>query len=107
MRLKTIMKVSLAVSLALVMLLTTVSPALAKPEKGTLTPFLWGTGTYTLMFNRDNTVKVSVMLRGLPAGQPCSVWVTDVVIDQGLRIFTFNTGYANEQGSYNFVALAL
>ena len=61
-------KAFVAVSLALVMLLTAAAPALAKPVTGDLYRIgdtsVTGTGTYALSVTKDNHLKVTIVLKG-------------------------------------------
>jgi hypothetical protein len=71
-------RVIIALSLALVMLLTVAAPALAKPTTGTLEKYggVLGTGTYALAATRNNNLKITIVLKGVAQVQ-YQVWIID------------------------------
>jgi hypothetical protein len=96
-------RVIIALSLALVMLLTLAAPALAKPVTGTMTPFggVSGTATYALSATHSDNLKVNIVLKGVAQVQ-YQVWIVD---SDGNEISVGDNFWANARGIARFTAV--
>lgn len=88
----------IALSLALVMLLTLASPVLADRGRGSMLNMqTWDqTGTFTLSTTHDNQVKVAVSMKGMGAGE------YSVRLEYDSQWVNIGNSTVSKQGTYKF-----